>query len=1274
MKAQILKIAGVKTEAEFYKKYPTEEAFMKKHGKKLKKAVDGVELDGVMGKPFVGMPNNNQSFQLPNFQGLGENMFDLSKNPYKNISYSSDVQDEELQLAPLTVQEQADNAKNQLNSTIALGGSMGILQDAQPSNTLKTDKKSNKFLTNLKSAGSELAGQSGNVIGLIQDIQKKQKAKTKANVYKGISDEQAKANALGKMNKARNRYVRPEDQIIQIGQMGNPLGTGTNYLAKNGAEIQNKYSNGNTLYSDLGYVPRANFGSFMQDAGKVTGGLGSVAGSLGSVIGGGKFQSSSESQLGGILGNIAGLATGIPGASEVLGFVGSGIGGYFGGENAEEMQNLQVAQEANAQNMAYQNNFLGKLNANFERGGYVSNDWQPQVITKFGNLDVSQVHSFANNGMPNYRAGGHMSEYTPPSASAMFTGRTMEDGGDIQTLWGGGLETMAHNSKIGPIHMIKGNKHSESDGKGRKGVGIGYGAKGHALEGTPLNIVEAQDNEPIVELADGGSIDPATGEAGKSAIVFGKEKILGWGKKAIGDKDIRPGMTFERYVADKGKQQKKANNMITKGTELVNNSDPDDIYEALAANSGDLMMRGGKMLDGQIAEFITNAGIVQSAINDTDEEMGTAKYGKKLKVAEYGTKIGIAKGGTNLGNLNVQPVILGLINLLYRKGYDIGNMSGERKNAKTKQGRSSRHGVGQAIDVTFPSLGKKSYDTITKDPDVVNYLLSNGLTAINEYDPKVMSQTGATGGHIHFGLDKGTAVSDKFRKKFNPNKQIPGKNFGDNWDKKSQVWQPKNMFGQTPNYNFDPNAVQDSWADDGSRYWKPILGVPQDFSNGDPAPSKPGRVVGDSWNQDADGSDIWSPKLGIPTEFPNAKNRRSLLGKDYDPGYNEQPFWKPRNVEYTPSDTLTEKRTVVDLNPNGKNIGAVRANPAKKKNNGTPAVQNNQVVNKPGDKESQAPTGGTSTTIGGSVGSSLPAGANSQSSSITNHPDFQGGSVASATGSTSNAPTSSATTAGTPGKKEEKWWEKSLMAGLRGALPYMRPSNQRGMDPSQLSGEMFALANNYEEPVNAQLYNPYLTQPTSISLQDQLNEITSQSRAAERMAGYDPAAAAQIAAGAANMKNKVLGEQFRMNQMEQARAIESNRQALNEAQKVNLGILDQQYVRQQTAKSKTKEQAITALNSINEKILQSKLANQNLGIMENMYNFRFAPGGQAMNTNLTGFNIPNIGAGVGDINELGLSKIEQQEAMLKAAKEKISTQQTTKTASQGAIVKAFKDL
>ena len=44
MKDQILKIARVKSEKEFYKKYPTEEAFMKAHGKAFKKAAMGSKM------------------------------------------------------------------------------------------------------------------------------------------------------------------------------------------------------------------------------------------------------------------------------------------------------------------------------------------------------------------------------------------------------------------------------------------------------------------------------------------------------------------------------------------------------------------------------------------------------------------------------------------------------------------------------------------------------------------------------------------------------------------------------------------------------------------------------------------------------------------------------------------------------------------------------------------------------------------------------------------------------------------------------------------------------------------------------------------------------------------------------------------------------------------------------------------------------------------------------------------------------------------------------
>lgn len=58
MRADFLKIAGVKSEAEFYKKFPSEEAFMKKHGKAIKKLKAKKAKVGTM-VPNMQTPQSN---------------------------------------------------------------------------------------------------------------------------------------------------------------------------------------------------------------------------------------------------------------------------------------------------------------------------------------------------------------------------------------------------------------------------------------------------------------------------------------------------------------------------------------------------------------------------------------------------------------------------------------------------------------------------------------------------------------------------------------------------------------------------------------------------------------------------------------------------------------------------------------------------------------------------------------------------------------------------------------------------------------------------------------------------------------------------------------------------------------------------------------------------------------------------------------------------------------------------------------------------------------
>ncbi len=182
-------------------------------------------------------------------------------------------------------------------------------------------------------------------------------------------------------------------------------------------------------------------------------------------------------------------------------------------------------------------------------------------------------------------------------------------------------------------------------------------------------------------------------------------------------------------------------------------------------------------------------------------------------------------------------------------------------------------------------------------------------------------------------------------------------------------------------------------------------------------------------------------------------------------------------------------------------------------------------------------------------------------------------------------------------------------------LPYLRPTNAEQLDPRQLSGEMYALSTNQLQPVDAQLFQPQLSTPYDISLQDQLNANQSDYRAAQRMMGYNPAAQAMLNAQKYKANQQVLGEQFRMNQGMRDKVFSENRQLLDQAKLQNLGILDQQYGRQQQALSNTKATTQAALNSISAKYAQNQLENRKSQTLANMYkDFGFDPRFRAIKT------------------------------------------------------------
>jgi hypothetical protein len=609
MKAQILKIAGVKNEKEFYKKFPSEEAFMKKHGKQLEKAQNGIIKPPAM--PKVEMVN------LANTKGFG-----LTK--LENIPASKDR-------------------------------------------------------TNYEDTNSQLAGIAdllGPIVGNVQDYNQTNKDIQKMNAYGDIANVVKQASSL--QNKPQPKKY---DYNSMRSQTANPMGVGTNYLqAEDGAEIQNTYDPLD-IYAGLGYEPLndSNVKQF-QTGGKLnldpfSGVAGTLGGNLGSATGKGTGRGGAASSIGSSLGGVAGnlLLPGVGGA------LGSLVGGFAGGLIDSGQQNeLQMAQDkltsglnkATLQSGAQA--FQSQNSSFMEDGGWVSNDWMPQTITKFGDYNMDELLAPPHDA-DMLRSGGHLAQvgYTAPSARAMYTGRRMDDGGMMhstnmmfdtdrypaaeygtQMAMGGDLqvhrgeaETMSYNPFLpngGETVMFRGPSHDDG------GMPISFGNNG----------VEVEGGEPAAIMKDGGEQE--------NLVVYGNMLIPNYGVEELGDKNAK-GKKFKNYVADLSKVEAKQNKIIDKSTKMVDSMDVSTTFDKLSMQAAQANIMGATAKLKDIAEKKKTAAHVQNAILDTAEEYGLVSddlaKGKivqdkeAMKQAKFGAKLEeFAKGGKKGKGKAISPV------------------------------------------------------------------------------------------------------------------------------------------------------------------------------------------------------------------------------------------------------------------------------------------------------------------------------------------------------------------------------------------------------------------------------------------------------------------------------------------------------------------------------------------------------------------------------------------------------------------------------------------
>ena len=607
MKKDILKIAGVKSEKEFYKKFPTEEAFMAKHGGAFHKAKRGDKLL----KAQFGIPseyNLNLAQYNPKTQ--------MFNSPTGQISMY-----------------------DTMNQGFTKGGSnMGALSSFD---------SANKALGDMGGIG----GASTQLLGGIQLLMEEGKQRKKTQQALALSDVTAQA-ATSRPVGLERKYVRPEDMLVNPGETGSPYGTGYDFLQMenggfiggNPTEIQNMYNPGD-LYSDLGYEPLDDSNQVKQFAygGKAQFGTtqaGQLGSTFGSFLGGGGGQQSGAGQVGSAVGGIAGSIL-LPGIGGPIGSaLGGLVGGAIGGQSQKTMEQKQRRIQGNLGSAALQQSLQGQFSGNMEEGGelkYLSHTWQPQTITKFGEYDMKDLLAPPKDA-DMLRSGGNLKDfpYNPPSARAMSTERPMQMGGELQTHWGGYAEPISQNPYLpdgGETIMFRGQSHEESDGKGRTGIGVTYGN----------NPVEVERGEPAVKLKDGG-----TGE--DSMVVFGNMKIPSYGVSELDDPKAK-GVKFKKYAADLSKIENKANKVSDKALKLIDETDGDDQFGLLSLSTANIMMKGSDMKLKDAANKKQLAAGIQSAILDTAEELGLendALAKGKIKSAKGGGKFTSAQVGTNL--------------------------------------------------------------------------------------------------------------------------------------------------------------------------------------------------------------------------------------------------------------------------------------------------------------------------------------------------------------------------------------------------------------------------------------------------------------------------------------------------------------------------------------------------------------------------------------------------------------------------------------------------
>lgn len=1166
MKAQMLKIAGVKSEKEFYKKFPDEASFMKAHGKEFKKAMRGSKVTKAQFGDVAPSSTIN---------------FSTIDRPPADVDYGYLFEDQGAKQKAQEAERDAailgkvNTSSQNFDSSNPTGQDLTGMRAAQA----KTDKRAN-FAKNANpyiQAGSDVA----RGIGMIKEQKKKVKQAQQTASLTGL---QSAAIASNPIQPLKNQYFTPWDEVVQPDQRFPSYGVGTNVLAEDGAvinqiggnptEIMNTFAP-NTIYSDMGYEPLSDssrvkqyqqggqlygmmndskFGDIMNQGG------GQALNQLSTAITG---EEDAGTAIGGGIGQAAGQFFGGP----VGGMVGKFAGKLIGDLVDTSERKIKKAQKQTKKNMAsimgsqFGTGIQNMYSANVRDGGIVKAQngkdltqkdgkcareeaqnradraqgkvdaranaaWDREVAAaerQAARQNAQEMADYMNEGLTGY--GDKIKKKDFEAAYQTFATQNPELAKDrlLYTLANKEFNKVRNNPDYLMRNVLR-RTDPNLDYKAltlpqlmqtmQKGYGSGQGYYDAWKEGFPMRQSAIQQVVPVQQENGGQTSDYQwVSHTWQPQVIthFGEHRMRDLLKPPADADMLRAGGQIKQIRHNyRSPEEEMLTNMALGGqieTTWGGYAEPISQNPYLPS-SGQTVMFRGQSHDESDGKGRTGIGV---------------KYGKPdsyTEYAEYGTtsdadvevernepavELPGADGENNMvvyGNLKIPNQFL----------HEIGDPKAKGKKFKTY----------------VKDLAKKEQ----RQNKIIDSS-SEKLDGLNPQSPFDLLKFNSLAANI-----KGANMKLKEYADFKTNAAAV------------------------------QNAINDSAEE---------LGLDADsLAKGKVAMAKRGANI----SKAQDGKKLTKVEALVTVPKGQRKGKKfwgKVTEQDFEEMKARNPWYDWKN--FNPARAGDTKKFQKEFNKRAKEVGSsVRL------------------------REDDA--FGEQTASAKSLYGDTPAASTTTPTTTKFQP------VTPTTGGTTKTTEKITTQYPITEYKQNPYLE-----AINAALPYLRPSDVEEFDPAQLVGEMYALSQNQVEPVWAQKLQPRLGVPIDISYQDILNENRATLRRQQQMMGYNPAAQSALAAGEYAANQKVLGEQFRANQVERNRVYEKNRDILNQNDLTNLGILDQQYVRQNEALSRTKATTQEALNSIASKIAQNKLENRTLAVMENLYNYRYDPAFRAINMN-----------------------------------------------------------